>query len=134
MMRELSMSQVLRRGILVVIALSVAPSVRAQQPAAGDHEFVFGDPKAKVTVIEYISLTCPHCAHFQGAEFPNIKKKYIDTGKIRWVLRDFPLDSQALAATLIVRCVAPDKGLKLTNLLLQNQDHWVTATRPIELL
>jgi protein-disulfide isomerase len=127
------MSQVWHRGILVLIAtLSVAPAVRAQQLAAGDHEFVFGDPRAKVTVIEYMSLTCPHCAHFQTAEFPGIKKKYIDTGKIRFVLRDFPLDSLAMAATLIVRCVAPDKGLKLTNLLLQNQDQWVSAKHPIE--
>jgi protein-disulfide isomerase len=126
------MSRVSRRAILVLIAaLSVAPAVRAQL-AADDHEFVFGDPKAKVTVIEYMSLTCPHCAHFQTAEFPGIKKKYIDTGKIRFVLRDFPLDSLAMAATLIVRCVAPDKGLKLTNLLLQNQDHWVSAKHPIE--
>jgi protein-disulfide isomerase len=132
-MKEPIMSQVWRRGIVVLmVALSVAPAVRAQRLAAGDHEFVFGDPKAKVTVIEYLSLTCPHCAHFQTTEFPAIKKKYIDTGKIRFVLRDFPLDSLAMAAALIVRCVAPDKGLKLTNLLLQNQDHWVSAEHPIE--
>jgi protein-disulfide isomerase len=132
-LKEPTMSQVWRRAILALIAtLSVAPAVRAQQLAAGDHEFVFGDPKAKVTVIEYLSLTCPHCAHFQTAEFPHIKKNYIDTGKIRFVLRDFPLDSLAMAAALIVRCVAPDKGLKLTNLLLQNQDHWVSAEHPIE--
>ena len=131
-MKELSVSRVWRRAILVLIAVSVAPAVRAQQPAGGDHEFVFGDPKAKVTVIEYLSLTCPHCAHFQSAEFPEIKKKYIDTGKIRFVVRDFPLDSLAMAAALIVRCVAPDKGLRLTNLLLQNQAHWVSAKHPIE--
>jgi protein-disulfide isomerase len=134
-MKEPIMAQVSRRGILaLIVALSVAASFRAMPQAADDHEFVFGDPKAKVTVIEYMSLTCPHCAHFQTAEFPAIKKNYIDTGKIRFLLRDFPLDSQALAGALIVRCVAPEKGLKLTNLLLQNQDHWVSAEHPLDSL
>jgi protein-disulfide isomerase len=130
-----TMSQVLRRAIFtLIVSLSVAPAVRAQPLAADDHQFVFGDPKAKVTIIEYISLTCPHCAHFQTAEFPEIKKNYINTGKIRFVLRDFPLDGLATAAALIVRCVAPDKGLKLTNLLLQNQDDWLSAKHPIDSL
>ncbi len=69
-----------------------------------------GNDKAPVTIIEYASMTCPHCAHFTDNTFPELKKKYIDTGKARYVLREFPLDSVAAAAFMLARCASDMSG------------------------
>jgi protein-disulfide isomerase len=69
-------------------------------------DMVMGSDKAPVTVIEYASMTCPHCAHFQETTFPELKKRYIDTGKVRYIFREFPLDSLAAAAFVLARCSA----------------------------
>src|SRR5688572_19868637 len=93
------------KGFLAVLGLLVivAPA-SAQVPAAQYREFLSGNPGAKVTVIEYASLTCPACAMFHNLTFPLLKKNYIDTGKIKFIYRDFPLDGLAMAAALMVRC------------------------------
>jgi protein-disulfide isomerase len=67
-------------------------------------DMVMGNPTAPVTVIEYASMTCPHCAHFQETTFPELKKRYIDTGKVRYIFREFPLDNLAAAAFMLARC------------------------------
>ena len=67
-------------------------------------DMVMGDAKAPVTIIEYASMTCPHCAHFQETTFPELKKRYIDTGKVRYIFREFPLDNLAAAAFMLARC------------------------------
>jgi len=67
-------------------------------------DMVMGDAKAPVTVVEYASMTCPHCAHFQETTFPELKKRYIDTGKVRYIFREFPLDNLAAAAFMLARC------------------------------
>ena len=67
-----------------------------------------GDAKAPVTIIEYASMTCPHCAHFQETTFPELKKRYIDTGKVRYIFREFPLDNLAAAAFMLARCAGKD--------------------------
>ena len=68
-----------------------------------------GSPTAPVTIIEYASMTCTHCAAFHAESWPTLKSKYIDTGKVRFVLREFPLDPLATAAFMLARCVDPDK-------------------------
>jgi len=75
-------------------------------------EMAMGDEKAPVTIIEYASMTCPHCAHFQETTFPEIKKRYIDTGKVRWIFREFPLDNLAAAAFMLARCAGKDDNGK----------------------
>ena len=70
---------------------------------------ILGKPDAPITIVEYASLTCPHCAHFQAEVLPEIKKQWIDTGKAKLVLRDFPLDEEALRAAMIARCAPPDR-------------------------
>ena len=97
-------------------------------------EYVQGNPKAKVTVIEYASLTCPHCAHFATAEFPELKKNYIDTGKIKFVFRDFPLDGLGTGAALIARCVPNDRGAVMVEMMFHNQNEWVRSEKPLEVL
>src|SRR6185437_1043451 len=86
---------------LAADAAKPAPPTKGA-PASGPvyREFEQGNPKAKVTVIEYASLGCPHCAHFDTEDYPQLKKDYIDTGKIKYVYRDFPLDGRAAGAAL----------------------------------
>ncbi len=90
-------------------------------------DMVLGNDKAPVTVIEYASLTCSHCAHFQEATFPELKKRYIDTGKVRFITREFPLDSLAAAAFMLARCTGQDdknKYFALVDTLYRQQRTW----------
>ncbi|MBL8643058.1 MAG: DsbA family protein [Rhodospirillaceae bacterium] len=115
-------------------AQTAAPAAKAAPAAATPQyrEFVMGDPKATVTVIEYASLTCSHCAHFHQTAYPELKKNYIDTGKIRFVFRDFPLDTWATAGALLARCAPGDRGTKLIDLIFKNQDTWIRSEKPME--
>ncbi len=97
-------------------------------------DMVMGDAKAPVTVIEYASMTCPHCAHFQETTFPELKKRYIDTGKVRYIFREFPLDSLAAAAFMLARCSAQDDSSKyfaLIDSLFRQQRTWAVE-KPLE--
>jgi protein-disulfide isomerase len=75
-------------------------------------DMVMGDANAKVTVIEYASMTCPHCAHFAETTFPEFKKRYVDTGKVRYIFREFPLDRLAAAAFMLARCASETDSSK----------------------
>ena len=99
----------------------------AVQP--GDH--VLGDPKAAVTLIEYASFTCPHCAHFHTQILPELKKKWIDTGKVKLIYRDFPLDQVAAKAAQIAECAANDRYFGVVDLIFRGQPTWATASDPI---
>ena len=89
-------------------------------------ERVLGSPNAPITVIEYASLTCPHCAHFQKEVFPRVKKELIDTGKIRFIVREFPIGHTSGAAAIINRCAPEDKYFSLFNAFLLRQPEWVS--------
>jgi protein-disulfide isomerase len=93
-------------------------------------EMAMGDEKAPITVIEYASMTCPHCAHFSEATFPDLKRKYIDTGKVRFMFREFPLDQLAAAGFILARCAGPDKYFPLIETLFATQKDWVVQ-RPL---
>src|SRR6185312_15192742 len=96
-------------------------------------DMAIGDAKAPVTVIEYASMTCPHCAHFDQTTFPELKKRYIDTGKVRFILREFPLDSLAAAAFMLARCAGesdPSKYYALVDTLFRQQNQWAVQ-KPI---
>lgn len=95
-------------------------------PLLGDAPL--GDADAPVTVIEYASLTCGHCAAFHTDTYPGFKEKYVDTGKVRMIFRDFPLDQMALAAAMIARCDgAPEKYHAFVDLFLRQQKKWTRA-------
>ena len=98
----------------------------------GDH--VLGDPKAQVTMIEYASLTCPHCAHFSTQILPEVKKKWIDTGKVKLIYRDFPLDQVAAKAAQIAECAGKERYFGVIDLIFANQQSWATASDPIAAL
>ena len=114
-----------------------APTALAQTPDRAsllqvqptDH--VLGDPKAPITLIEYASLTCPHCAHFSVAVLPELKKKWIDTGKVKLIYRDFPLDQTALKAAQLAECAGKDKYFGVIDMIFETQPKWATASDPM---
>jgi len=83
-----------------------------------------GAENAPVTIIEYASMTCPHCAAFEVETFPKLKQKYIDTGKVRYIMREYPLDRLAAAAFMVARCAGPDKYNPLIETLFAQQQKW----------
>jgi protein-disulfide isomerase len=87
-------------------------------------DMTMGKEDAPVTIIEYASMTCPHCAHFTVNTFPKLKEKYIDTGKVRFIFREFPLDSLAAAASMLARCVEKEKFFSVLDLLFHTQAQW----------
>src|SRR4051812_13880512 len=111
---------------LPLLLLGLVMGTSAQAAPAQYHEFVEGNPNAKVTVVEYASLTCPHCAHFYLESFPQLKKDYIDAGKIKFVFRDLPTPPQnlAMAAAALARCVPDNRGLAFIGVLYKNQQEW----------
>ncbi len=91
-------------------------------------EMAIGPANAKVTITEYASMTCPHCAAFNADVFPKIKAEYIDTGKVRYIFREFPLDIKAAAGSMLSRCIANGDAAKyfaVTDLLFRSQNDWV---------
>jgi len=83
-----------------------------------------GSPTAPVTIIEYASMTCPHCAAFAVNTFPKLKEKYIDTGKVKYIMREYPLDGLAAAAFMLARCAGPEKYYPLIETLFAQQQKW----------
>jgi protein-disulfide isomerase len=91
-------------------------------------DMALGPANATVTITEYASMTCPHCAAFDETVFPKIKSAYIDTGKVRYVFREFPLDIKAAAGSMLARCIAkddPGKYFAVIDLLFKQQSEWV---------
>jgi len=87
-------------------------------------ENITGKADAPVTMTEYASMTCPHCARFHTSVLDKIKEKYIDTGKVRLIMREFPLDNLATAAAMLPRCAGPDKHFAFSKLLYAQQEKW----------
>jgi protein-disulfide isomerase len=92
-----------------------------------------GADAAPVTIVEYASMTCSHCAAFHATTYPVLMSKYVDTGKVRFVLREFPLDPLATAAFMLARCAGPERNA-MVGLLFQQQRNWAFAQKPIEAL
>lgn len=122
-------------GVVSLLSLNPALAQRQEGPAeipvadlmkaTGDlPEIALGPADAKVTVIEYASLSCGHCAAFHKNVLPELKTKYIDTGKIRLILRDHPGNDRAVAGAMLARCVASDKAYPLIDALFKLQEQW----------
>ena len=90
-------------------------------------EKILGSAGAPVTIVEYASFTCPHCAQFHADILPELKKAYIDTGKARLVFRDFPLDRSAFAASVVARCASAGRYYGVVDLLFREQPRWAGA-------
>ena len=99
--------------------LEVTNSSGVSRDLEGDHVMSIGNPSN--TIIEYASMTCPHCSDFHNETFPKIKSDLIETGKVKYIFRDFPLDQYAMAGTLIANCVSEDRYFDVINVLLKTQ-------------
>ncbi len=142
-----------RRGFLKIggaLALAGAPFAALAQEASKDAagakvpldllmapqalpDIWMGDPKAPVTIVEYASMTCSHCADFEAHCFPLLKANYIDKGKVRYAMREFPLDPLAAAAAMLARC-SGDKREAMIELLFQQQANWAFVKNPLDAL
>ncbi len=136
-----------RRHVLAAAAASagfaaLARGAMAQETVATDQlmaegslpDLWLGSKDAPVTMIEYASMTCTHCAAFQAETFPTLKSKYIDAGKVRFTLREFPLDPLAAAGFMLARCAGPEKRYAIIDLLFAQQKNWAFVDKPVEAL
>jgi protein-disulfide isomerase len=102
-------------------------------PAGADprlQDMVLGKADAPITIVEYASLTCPHCASFHAEVLPALKTEYIDTGKAKLIFRDFPLDQLAFAGAVLARCGGPEKYYTFLNVLFAQQRQWAGSSDP----
>jgi protein-disulfide isomerase len=139
-------------AVIVILAAGGAgydlwgpPGTAAAQGAAGGEvamadllapgpigDQIQGQADAPVTIVEYASMTCPHCSHFHETTYPEMKKKYIDTGKVRFIFREFPLDQLALAASMLARCAGNDKFFPLIDAFFAQQKEWAAVQKPLQ--
>lgn len=121
------------RRLLIAAAAAVPAGLAATHaahaadadPRMGDR--MLGSPDAKVLVTEWFSMTCPHCAAFQRETFPQVRAKLIDTGRIRYAWRDYPLDQVALTAAMVARALPAERYEPFVSALLASQDRWAFA-------
>jgi protein-disulfide isomerase len=126
-------------GIAAILSLPLAGRAIAQSEIAAAvtkpvslPDIAIGSPKAPVTITEYASMSCPHCAAFGENVFPMLRTRYIDTGKVRFVFREFPLDITAAAASMLARCIGkddPEKYLAVVETLFKQLDRLIVQTK-----
>ena len=108
------------------LAFAQGPSNEELMRPGALPDLVLGKADAPVTIIEYASMTCPHCADFHKTTYPALKSKYIETGKVRFIFREFPLDDLAVAASMLARCAGAEKSMAMIDVLFASQDKWAT--------
>ncbi|MBF0251279.1 MAG: DsbA family protein [Alphaproteobacteria bacterium] len=126
-------------AVLTVAAglFALAPHAARAEVASMENalkEMSIGKADAPVVMNDYSSLTCPHCAAFHTTTLNQIKKDYVDTGKVRVVFHDFPLDRIALAAMMLTRCAGPERSVDLYDMLYQTQGNWTKSGQPLPAL
>lgn len=124
-------------GVVVLTALLALPRPAVavvSDPVEALSEKVLGAEDAPITIIEFASLTCPHCAAFHANVLPQLKSDYIETGKAKLIYRDFPLDRYALTASKLARCAGNDRYFAFLNILFQKQPVWALRDNPIPAL
>jgi len=123
-------------GVLALAGMTMG-SVSAQNLNVADlmtpgplGDKILGSETAPVTLVEYASMTCSHCANFHATVYPTLKSKYIDTGKVRFVFREFPLDAVATGAFMLARCAPADKYFQMIDVLFEQQKNWAFTKEP----
>jgi protein-disulfide isomerase len=127
----------LRKAAVVLALAAPFAAAHAQTPDPAEFavagplgEKALGDPDAPVTMVEYASLTCNHCGNFHKSTFAALKEKYIDTGKVYFVLREYPLDPLALAAAMVARCAPEDDYFAIVDAMFTEQENWAYVENP----
>ncbi len=123
-----------RKTVLVLVLLVCCRVASAFNPLSAETEMALGALDAPVTIIEYASMTCPHCARFHLEELPQIKETYIDTGKVRFVYWEFPLGRLALTAAKIARCGGEERFFGFISLFFSKQVEWAGSNDPVDAL
>ncbi len=122
---------VLAGALMLALTATATPAQTAGNVADMLGDRVIGAADAPVTVVEYFSLTCPHCASFHNDTFAALKEKYVDTGKVRFIYRDYPLDGVGLRAAMMARCVNPLRYEGVIQVLFKTQPNWARARDPL---
>lgn len=133
-----------RRQFVIGLSAGTALALSAPHWARGEEaiadkdgplaEMVMGNANAPVTIIAYESLTCPHCADFEANTLPKLKKAYIDTGKVRFILRDFPFDQVSMRAHMMARCTGKERFFGTVTVLFRTQQNWSRAKSAQQLM
>ncbi len=123
-------------GFVAVAALSAGPLRAQTQPPEAEMtaERVLGNKDAPLTLIEYASMTCPHCAEFHNGPYQVLKKEYIETGKLKLIYRDFPLNNTDLAAMMMARCVPAERYFGVVEIVFKTQSTWLKAQNQTQAL
>ena len=121
-------------GAVVVSRLPVVGVARAEETPIHDDDRILGAADAPITMIEYSSLTCPHCASFHREALPKIKESWIAEGKVRLVYRHFPLDGLGLRAAAVSNCIDGKRHFAFLDMLFKNQRKWASAPDPLKVL
>ena len=138
MNRRLLLPMLATVSLLALPSLAFAqakPSIAARLLEPGDlPDKVFGNADAPVTIIEYASITCHHCMRFHTETWPTLKQKYVDTGKVRFIIREFPLDQLATAGFMLARCAGEQRWYPTLDLLYRTKETWGHSEKPAEAL
>ncbi len=118
-------------GLGAFPAAAAEPTPEEIATPGGLPDIILGKADAPVTIVEYASLTCGHCAQFHQTTYPALMAKYVDTGKVRLILRDFPLDNLAAAGAMLVRCQEPAKAPDVIKTLFEKRSEWVVPGNPL---
>ena len=117
--------------LLIFFGTSFALSNESSVLNITENDFIIGNDNASITIIEYASMSCSHCANFHNNTLPDLKKEYIDTGKVKFVFRDFPYNYPALLGSMVMRCIPSEVRYDYMNALYKLQDNWVVKENAI---
>ena len=117
--------------LLIFFGTSFALSNESSVLNLTENDFIIGNDNASITIIEYASMSCSHCANFHNNTLPDLKKEYIDTGKVRYVFRDFPYNYPALLGSMVMRCIPSEVRYDYMNALYKLQNMWVVRENAI---
>ena len=123
--------QLLISFLLIFFGTSFALSNESSVLNLTEDDFIIGNNNAPITIIEYASMSCSHCANFHNNTLPDLKKEYIDTGKVKYVFRDFPYNYPALLGSMVVRCIPSEVRYDYMNALYKLQNMWVVRENAI---
>jgi protein-disulfide isomerase len=120
-------------GIMAALAISLLP-IAAMAETSKAPDIIHGSADAKVEFIEFSSLTCPHCANYRQETYPKLMEKYVKTGKVKMIYRDFPLDNLAMGAAMLSRCIPSENYDLFMDTLFKKQQEWVRSEDPLGVL
>jgi protein-disulfide isomerase len=121
-------------ALLGGMSVAATPAHALDAPQVKSDDRVLGKADAPITIFEFFSLTCPHCAEFEEVTYPKVKAEWVDTGKARIVYRDYPLDQNALKAAMVARCAPPERYAAFVEVLFKQQTVWGLQRDPTDSL